>query len=126
MDFSILLSGGALVAVIAVLLAVLSLGKGKPVSEVVTEAQRLANLMIEVASHVKAAQQVLGDKSGPEKLTWVLARLEELFPDLDIEYLRTKVEAAVHDMKGGTGVVNGEITLVEPGEVTASRAASIL
>ncbi len=120
MDFSFLLSGGALVAVIAVLIVVLNLGKGKPVSEVITEAQRLANLMIEVASHVKAAEQVLKDKSGTEKLTWVLARLEELFPTLDIEYLRTKVEAAVHDIKGNQFIVE------EPGEVTASRSANIL
>lgn len=126
MDFSILLSSGFVVFVIALMVVVLALGKGESVPEVITEAQRLANLMLEVASHVKAAEMILGDKTGPEKMAWVLEQLQDLFPTMNIGYLRTKVEAAVHDMNSGAGVVNGEITLVEPGEVTASRAAGIL
>lgn len=124
MDFSILLSSGFVIFVVALLIAVLALSKGKSVPEVITEAQRLANLMIEVASHVKAAEQVLRGRSGVEKLSWVLAQLQELFPTLDVDYLRTKVEAAVHDMNSGQ-IVDYTVT-EEPGEVTASRAAGIL
>jgi hypothetical protein len=57
------------------------------------EQLRWANIL------VNAAEQMLGDKQGAERLDWVMAQLKARFPKLDTETIRTMVEANVKAMR---------------------------
>ena len=45
---------------------------------------------------VEAAEQLLADASGEERLTYVLERAQKYLPDLDPDLIRTLIEAAVY------------------------------
>ena len=50
---------------------------------------------------VQAAEQMLTERAGREKLEWALTQLAERFPKLDRKLMRAMVEAAVLRMNGG-------------------------
>jgi hypothetical protein len=58
-----------------------------------------------VETLVEAAQQRLGDKTGPERLAWVIERLETRFPGLDLDETRDLIESAVFRLRQRSGVV---------------------
>lgn len=79
-------------------------------------------LMKWAAVFVKAAEMMLGDAPGKEKLQWVIERLRELdiFDDLSDEQLRPLIEAAVYSETGGEAIEldgaprwGGEIRLID-------------
>ena len=52
-----------------------------------------------VEQAVKAAEQLfpnLGQKTGKEKLTYVMEQVQAKFPKIDSEYLKTLIESAVY------------------------------
>jgi hypothetical protein len=55
---------------------------------------------------VKAAEQVMSNKSGAEKFAWVWAQLDELgwLGRHDDKLLKASIEAAVYDLKQATSV----------------------
>lgn len=58
-----------------------------------------------VETLVEAAQQRLSDKSGSERLAWVIDRLETRFPGLDLEETRDLIESAVFRLRQRTGTI---------------------
>jgi hypothetical protein len=52
---------------------------------------------------VGAAEQMLAEYTGSAKLDWVMGQLEERFPALDANLIRSMVEAAVGQMNRAQG-----------------------
>jgi steroid 5-alpha reductase family enzyme len=47
---------------------------------------------------VAAAEQMMRDANGEEKLEWVLEQLQQRYPNLDLTLIRAMVEAAVRQL----------------------------
>jgi steroid 5-alpha reductase family enzyme len=47
---------------------------------------------------VAAAEQMMRDANGEEKLDWVLEQLQQRYPNLDLTLIRAMVEAAVRQL----------------------------
>ncbi len=52
-----------------------------------------------VSIFVNAAEQMLADNTGPERLDWVMAQIKARFPKLDTDTIRAMVEANVKNMR---------------------------
>ena len=60
---------------------------------------------------VREAEQALGESTGEEKLAYVLGKLQELFPRLDVGLIRSVIEAKVFDIHkaaGAAGAAGGQ------------------
>lgn len=56
-----------------------------------------------IALYVKAAEMLLPGQTGADKLVWVVARIDALFPEVDEEWVRTVIESVVYDVKRAQG-----------------------
>lgn len=52
-----------------------------------------------VGIFVNAAEQMLNEQTGPERLDWVMAQLKARFPKLDTDTIRAMIEAHVKVMR---------------------------
>lgn len=52
-----------------------------------------------VSIFVNAAEQMLADETGPERLDWVMAQIKARFPKLDTDVIRAMVEANVKNLR---------------------------
>ena len=52
-----------------------------------------------VSIFVNAADQMLADSTGPERLEWVMAQIKARFPKLDTDVIRAMVEANVKNLR---------------------------
>ncbi len=52
-----------------------------------------------VSIFVNAAEQMLADGTGPERLDWVMAQIKARFPKLDTNVIRALVEANVKNLR---------------------------
>lgn len=52
-----------------------------------------------VSIFVNAAEQMLADGTGPERLDWVMAQIKARFPKLDTDVIRAMVEANVKNLR---------------------------
>lgn len=52
-----------------------------------------------VGIFVNAAEQMLADSTGPERLDWVMAQIKARFPKLDTDVIRAMVEASVKNLR---------------------------
>lgn len=59
----------------------------------------LKELRAWAAVAVNAADQMMKTSTGEQKLAFVLAQLERLYPDLDEELMRAIIEDAVHELR---------------------------
>lgn len=61
--------------------------------------------LLMIQTYVEAAEQMLGKQPGEARFTWVMAHLQERWPDADIDELRVLIEAAVNQMERSQPVV---------------------
>jgi hypothetical protein len=52
-----------------------------------------------VSIFVNAAEQMMADGTGPERLDWVMAQIKARFPKLDTDTIRAMIEANVKNLR---------------------------
>ncbi len=87
------------VLIVALMLAWRALGRWSKSNAVKAENEAWAQVQYFVTVAVQAADQMLAQSSGQEKLNYVLGVLDRQFPDLDEDVIRAIVESTVRQEK---------------------------
>lgn len=95
----VILSALVGVLIVAVVLAWRALGQWSKSNAVRTENNAWSQVRTFIYDAVRAANQMLAESTGEEKLSYVLSVVDRLYPDLDEEVVRAIVEAAVFQEK---------------------------
>ncbi len=95
----VILSALVGVLLVCLVLAWRALGQWSKGAAVRTENNAWSQVRTFIYDAVRAANQMLAESSGEEKLNYVLGVVDRLYPDLDEEVVRAIIEAAVFQEK---------------------------